>query len=59
MDGGALMTNQEKRRARCVYCGTTKPVTKSGKIRKHWVKGGPNGPAPGQKIVCGGSGRAV
>jgi hypothetical protein len=53
------MADQEKRRARCVYCGTTKPVTKSGKIRKHWVTGGPNGPAPGQRIVCGGSGRAV
>ena len=29
----------------------------AGKIRKHWVTGGPATTAAGQRVVCGGSGR--
>lgn len=50
-------TPKVKRRARCVYCGTKKPVTPAGKIRKHWVIGGPTTTHPGERVVCGGSGR--
>lgn len=48
---------EQKRRARCSYCGKTKPVTRAGKIRKHWVTGGPTTTSAGQRVVCGGSGR--
>lgn len=48
-----------KRRARCPYCGRTKPVTSKGKIRKHWVIGGPTTTQAGKRVVCGGSGRVV
>jgi hypothetical protein len=48
---------QAKRKARCLYCGKPKPVTKAGKIRKHWVTGGPTTTHPGERVVCGGSGR--
>jgi hypothetical protein len=44
-------------KATCPYCGTLKPKTKAGKIRRHWVIGGPNGLAAGQRVICGGSGR--
>lgn len=46
-----------KKRARCAYCGTAKPVTGKGRIRKHWVTGGPATTTAGQRVVCGGSGR--
>ena len=45
------------RRARCVYCGKTRSVTKKGKIRKHYVIAGATTLVPGQRVVCGGSGR--
>ena len=48
-----------RRRARCLYCGKSKPVTKAGNIRKHWVIGGPTTTHAGQRVVCGGSGRSV
>lgn len=35
----------KRRRAKCLYCGKPKPVTKAGKIRKHWVTGGSGRPA--------------
>lgn len=44
-------------KATCPYCGLKKPLTKAGRIRRHLVTGGPNGPAPGKIIICGGSGR--
>ncbi len=47
------------KRAKCVYCGRTKAVTKAGKIRKHYVTAGPTTTTAGQRVVCGGSGRAV
>lgn len=46
-----------RKRARCVYCGKTRGLTKTGKIRKHYVTAGPTTLAPGQRVVCGGSGR--
>jgi hypothetical protein len=49
----------KRRRARCLYCGTTKPVTKAGRIRKHYVIGGPTTTTAGQRVVCGGSGRVA
>lgn len=49
--------NDQPRRARCVYCGKARPVTPTGKIRKHWVTGGGSTTAAGQRVVCGGSGR--
>lgn len=45
------------RRARCSYCGRSCPVTKAGNIRKHYVTAGPTTLQPGQRVVCGGSGR--
>lgn len=45
------------RKARCPYCGTLKPVTSKGKVRKHWVTGGPATTHWGERVVCGGSGR--
>lgn len=45
------------KKARCIYCGLAKPVTKTGKIRKHWVIGGPTTTHKDQRVVCGGSGR--
>ena len=53
--------NDETRvkRAKCVYCGRTKSVTRAAKIRKHYVTGGPTTLAAGQRVVCGGSGRTV
>ena len=45
------------RKARCVYCGTSRPVTKSGKIRKHYIIANAATLVPGQRVVCGGSGR--
>lgn len=47
------------RKARCSYCGRLRPVTKAGKIRKHYVTAGPTTLVPGQRVVCGGSGRPV
>jgi hypothetical protein len=47
----------DNRRAKCVYCGRSKPVTKAGKIRKHYVIGGPATTSAGERVVCGGSGR--
>ena len=47
------------KRAKCTYCGRIKPVTRAGKIRKHYVTGGPTTTAAGQRVVCGGSGRTV
>jgi hypothetical protein len=44
-------------RARCAYCGRLKPRTKAGKIRKHWIIGGPTTTNAGKRVVCGGSGR--
>jgi hypothetical protein len=44
-------------RARCIYCGRMRPKTKAGKIRKHYVTAGPTTLVPGQRVVCGGSGR--
>lgn len=46
-------------KARCPYCGLAKPVTKGGRIRKHYVTAGPTTLVPGQRVVCGGSGRIV
>lgn len=46
-----------RRRARCLYCGTMKPVTGKGLIRKHYVTANATTLAPGQRVVCGGSGR--
>jgi hypothetical protein len=48
-----------KRRGKCSYCGRTKPVTSKGKIRKHWVTGGPATTQAGKRVVCGGSGRVA
>jgi len=46
------------RKARCPYCGTLKPVTDKGKIRRHYVTAGVATVAEtGSRIVCGGSGR--
>jgi hypothetical protein len=53
------MTETKRKKARCLYCGTLKPVSKSGKIRKHWVIGGPTTTHPGERVVCGGSYRAA
>ena len=44
-------------RSRCQYCGTLKPVTRAGRIRKHWIIAGATTLYPGQRVVCGGSGR--
>jgi hypothetical protein len=44
-------------RGRCIYCGKAKPLTKAGKIRKHWIIAGPTTTHVGQRVVCGGSGR--
>jgi hypothetical protein len=48
---------RRSRKARCVYCGKAKPLTKAGKIRKHYVIAGPTTLVPGQRVACGGSGR--
>lgn len=45
------------RKAKCVYCGTLKPVTKAGKIRMHYVIGSRWTTTAGERVVCGGSGR--
>lgn len=49
----------KSKRAKCIYCGKTKPVTSAGKIRKHYVIGGPTTTQAGKRVVCGGSGRAA
>jgi len=51
------MSVTEKKRATCPYCGKKRPVTPAGRIRKHYVTGGPTTLVPGQRVVCGGSGR--
>jgi hypothetical protein len=51
------MERTKTEKARCLYCGKLKPKTKAGRIRKHWVIGGPTTTNPGQRVVCGGSGR--
>src|SRR5690348_7822486 len=42
--GPAVVKEMKKgsatRRAKCVYCGRSKPVTKAGKIRKHYITAG-------------------
>lgn len=44
-------------KAKCLYCGKLRPKTQTGKIRKHYVIAGPTTVTPGQRVVCGGSGR--
>lgn len=50
------MTERAERR-KCSYCGKNKPVTKAGRIRKHWIIAGPTTTSAGLRVVCGGSGR--
>lgn len=45
--------------ARCPYCGKAKSLTVKRKIRKHWVTANAITLQPGQRVVCGGSGRQV
>jgi len=52
-----MATESKRRKAKCVYCGKLKPVTSKGHIRVHWVTGGPTTTHPGQRVICGGSGR--
>jgi hypothetical protein len=47
----------ERKRAKCLYCGTKKAVTPSGKIWAHYVISGPTTVNPGKRVLCGGSGR--
>lgn len=51
------MSAAERKRATCPYCGRKRPVTPSGRIRKHYVTAGPTTLQPGQRVACGGSGR--
>lgn len=51
------MAENQRKRGRCVYCGKTRGLTKTGKIRKHYITAGPTTMVPGQRVVCGGSGR--
>lgn len=44
-------------RGRCVYCGTLKSLTKEGMVRVHYIIAGPTTLVPGERVVCGGSGR--
>ena len=53
------MDDQKKPKGRCLYCGTLRPMTRAGKIRKHWVISGPTTLQPGKRVVCGGSGRTA
>lgn len=48
-----------KGKGRCPYCSRTFKLTRNGKIRKHWITAGANTLVPGQRVVCGGSGRQV